>query len=74
MRRCKCKLTVTLQYQHLPFIHCRAPRVPRAYLRMLLTLVEFVELQSIMVLKRVDKVTWVADRHRLHLAFRQEQS
>ena len=74
MRRCKSKLMVTLQYHHLPFVHCRAPRVPWAYLRMLLTLVEFVELQSVMVLRTVDKVTWVADRHRLHLPFRQEQS
>jgi hypothetical protein len=74
MRRCKYQLMVTLQYQHLLFVHCRAPRVPRAYLRMLLMLGEFAELQSVMVLRRVDKVTWVADRQRLHLPFRQEQS
>lgn len=64
----------TSQYHHLPLSRCSAPRASRAYLRMLLTLMEFAELQSVMVLRRVDKVTWVADRCRLPLPFRQEQS
>ena len=64
----------TSQYHHLPLGRCSAPRASRAYLRMSLTLVEFAELQSVMVVRRVDKGTWVADRHRLPLPFRQEQS
>lgn len=58
----------------VPEVRCRAPVMPWAYFKMLLTGAETVELQSVTVFRTRNKVTLVADRRRLCLSIRQEQS
>lgn len=48
--------------------------MPWAYFKMLLTVAETVELQSVMASGTRNKVTLVADRRRLCLSVRQEQT